>query len=146
MMHAGKKCLAMAIVLLGAVAGTARPARACGGFFCSQVPVDQSGEQIIFSLTPNHVTAHIQISYSGAAKDFAWVVPVAAKPEISLGSQAVFQAVAGRTQPQFRIDWAGDGGYCGGLLVPGVATAGGAGPTTDSRDVTVVDARDVGPF
>src|SRR6266404_5533689 len=94
-----------ALVLAATVLGGARPARACGGFFCSQVPIDQSGEQIIFSVQPNHVTAYIQISYAGAAKDFAWVVPVASVPDISLGSQAVFQAVAGRTQPSWRFQW-----------------------------------------
>ena len=142
MMHAGKKCLAT-VAVLGVLVGMSRPARACGGFFCSQVPIDQSGEQIIFSLTPNHVTAYIQISYAGAAKDFAWVVPVAAKPEITLGSQAVFQAVAQRTQPQFRTDWQGDGGYCVGLnphTLPGAANGGG------DKGVTVLDSRDVGPF
>ncbi len=132
-------------VVAGLVAGGARPARACGGFFCSQVPVDQSGEQIIFSLTPNHVTAYIQISYSGAAKDFAWVVPVSVKPDITLGSQAVFSAVAGQTEPQFRVDWVGDGGFCGPsrtVLTPG------AGPVmaTGNGGVNVLDARDVGPF
>ncbi|MDB4981504.1 MAG: hypothetical protein JWM82_2256, partial [Myxococcales bacterium] len=133
-------------VVAALVAGGARPARACGGFFCSSVPVDQSGEQIIFSLTPNHVTAYIQISYSGAAKDFAWVVPVSAKPEITLGSQAVFQAVAGLTTPQFRVDWVGDAGFCGVLrgpvLAPGAMTAG----AVDDKGVNVLDARDVGPF
>jgi Uncharacterized protein conserved in bacteria (DUF2330) len=132
-------------VVAGLLLGGARPARACGGFFCSQVPVDQSGEQIIFSLTPNHVTAYIQISYSGQAQDFAWVVPVTAKPDITLGSQAVFQAVAGRTQPQFQLDWVGDGGYCGPILAP---TAGGGPGVMNGNPggVNVLDARDVGPF
>jgi hypothetical protein len=43
------------LVLAGALAAipfaTPRPAQACGGFFCNQVPVDQTGEQILFSLT-----------------------------------------------------------------------------------------------
>jgi Uncharacterized protein conserved in bacteria (DUF2330) len=131
-------------VVAGLVAGGARPARACGGFFCSQTPVDQSGEQIIFSLTPNHVTAYIQISYSGAAKDFAWVVPVTAKPEITLGSQAVFTAVAGQTTPEFRVDWVGDGGFCGPLRTATVP--GSVNDTAGNGGVNVLDARDVGPF
>src|SRR5450432_1935574 len=131
-------------ILLGVCVLGARPASACGGFFCSQTPIDQSGEQIIFSLTPNHVTAYIQISYAGEAADFAWVVPVTAIPDITLGSQAVFQAVGNRTQPQFQVEWAGDGGLCGGInpeigITRPVATmTGGA--------VNVLDARDVGPF
>jgi hypothetical protein len=143
-MNRARASLIAAGVLAGIVAGAARPARACGGFFCSRVPVDQSGEQIIFSLTPNHVTAYIQISYAGAAKDFAWVVPVAAKPDITLGSQAVFQAVAGRTQPQFRIDWRDDGGFCGGF--GHTVLDQGRPPTGTGGGVTVIDSRDVGPY
>jgi hypothetical protein len=144
MKRRGALVLAAAVVG-GILAGGARPAQACGGFFCSQVPVDQSGEQIIFSLTPNHVTAYIQISYSGAAQDFAWVVPVTVKPDITLGSQAVFQAVAGRTQPQFRVDWVGDGGYCGPLYRQTLAGTT-AVPPNAGGGVNVIDARDVGPF
>lgn len=131
--------------VVAAVIGAAdRPAQACGGFFCNQVPIDQSGEQIIFSVSPGHVTAVIQISYTGAAQDFAWVVPVSAKPDITLGSQRVFQTVGTMTQPQFSMDWVGDGGFCGfyrggvGVAVPGAATSG--------NGVTVVDSSDVGPY
>src|SRR6185503_10434399 len=93
-----------AALCLGLLEGTSRDAHACGGFFCRQVPVDQTGEQIIFSVAPNHVTAHIQINYSGSASEFAWMVPVQAKPVITLGSRAVFQSVGGLTQPQFRLE------------------------------------------
>ncbi|HET6146463.1 MAG TPA: DUF2330 domain-containing protein [Polyangia bacterium] len=133
-----------AAICLGMLEATSRDAQACGGFFCSQVPVDQTGEQIIFSVAPNHVTAHIQINYSGSASDFAWVVPVQAKPEITLGSRAVFQAVSGLTQPQFRIDWTGDGGFCGGSVYDR-ATAGGL-PPPSAGGVTVLDSSEVGPY
>jgi hypothetical protein len=137
----------VALALAGTLLGHARPAHACGGFFCSSVPVDQSGEQIIFAVTPNHVTAYIQISYAGAAKDFAWVVPVAAPPDISLGSQSVFQAVGGRTQPNFQLQWMTDGGgYCG----PYFPTLDAAGPvaagTANGGGVTVIDSQEVGPY
>jgi MYXO-CTERM domain-containing protein len=131
------------MLCLGLLGAAPRPARACGGFFCSQVPVDQTGEQIIFSVAPNHVTAHIQINYSGSASDFAWVVPVLAKPEISLGSRAVFQSVGSLTQPQFSVDWAGSGASCVALQPPR-ATAGG-GPVAE-HGVTVIDASEVGPY
>jgi hypothetical protein len=134
-------------VLVGVFAVTEPVARACGGFFCSTVPIDQSGEQIIFSVTPGHVTAVIQISYSGAAQDFAWVVPVTAKPDITLGSPRVFQVVGGATQPQFQLQWTGDGGSC---FYRGFPTAGGAGGSAGAVDaagaVTVLASQDVGPF
>jgi MYXO-CTERM domain-containing protein len=137
----------LSLIALGATLALMAPraAHACGGFFCSQVPIDQTGEQIIFSLAPNHVTAHIQISYTGAAKDFAWVVPVAAKPEISLGSQAVFQAVGARTAPSFQLDWSGNGASCG-LQPPMAAPSAGGGVVNGNGGVTVIDAKDVGPY
>jgi hypothetical protein len=139
---------AAALTLVAFFVGTNRPAQACGGFFCSTVPIDQSGEQIIFSLSPNHVTAYIQISYTGAAKDFAWVVPVTSKPEISVGSQSVFQAIGGRTTPQFSVQWVGDAGTCGRYPTFDLAGAAG-GPTAapgNMGTVNVLDMRDVGPF
>jgi hypothetical protein len=143
-MCASKIGISAALFLAMLAAAAPRAAQACGGFFCSQVPVDQTGEQIIFSVAPNHVTAYIQINYVGSAADFAWVVPVQAKPEISLGSRAVFQAVGSRTQPQFRVDWAGDGGFCAGILDPRAATGAGGPPA--SGGVTVLDASEVGPY
>jgi hypothetical protein len=131
---------------LAAVVAAPEPAHACGGFFCSQVPVDQSGEQIIFSVTPNHVTAYIQISYSGAAKDFAWVVPVAAKPDITLGSSSVFQAVGAQTQPQFNLQWQ-SGGYCGVYPETAVGAAPGGSVTVNGpAAVNVLATSDVGPY
>jgi hypothetical protein len=122
-----------------------RPAVACGGFFCSQVPVDQSGEQIIFELGPEHVTTYVQIAYTGKAEDFSWVVPVPVKPdEIKLGSQSTFAALSQRTSPQFRIDFPTMGGRCVDYQP---ALAGNAGPTRTQEDgVNVLDSREVGPF
>jgi hypothetical protein len=133
-------------LLLGPLVATEQTAHACGGFFCSQVPIDQSGEQIIFSVTPGHVTAYIQISYTGSAQDFAWVVPVLAKPDITLGSLRVFQVIDNATRPSFQLQWTGDGGYCGPLY-PTAAGAGGMRGTQDANTgVTVVASQDVGPF
>ncbi len=124
-----------------------RPAQACGGFFCNQVPVEQSGEQIVFAITPNHVTAYIQISYAGNANDFAWVVPVMAKPTFSLGPQAVFTALTQRTQPQFRIEWPqGPGGQCSNQFgLAGGAPTSAPGAAADNS-VNIVDSRELGPF
>jgi MYXO-CTERM domain-containing protein len=139
-------------LVLGAAAGLApRAAHACGGFFCNQVPVDQSGEQILFSIDGNHVTAQIQISYQGAAKDFAWIVPVATKPKISLGTRTVFQQLLPQTAPQFQVLWPPGPGSCGygggGGALGGVppTSAPTPSPAADSG-VVVVDQREVGPF
>ena len=81
------------------------PVLACGGFFCSQVPVEQRGEQIVFGYGPDGVTAIIQIAFQGSAEDFAWVVPVTGQPTIALGPDAIFSTLRMRTDPQFWLEW-----------------------------------------
>ncbi|MCA9518805.1 MAG: hypothetical protein KC635_27910, partial [Myxococcales bacterium] len=57
--------LGLGALALGTVATTSTPAAACGGFFCSQVPIDQMGEDIIFGYGANGtVTAQILINYT----------------------------------------------------------------------------------
>jgi MYXO-CTERM domain-containing protein len=142
------KKLAWFVIGCALTAAVPRAARACGGFFCGQVPVDQSGEQILFSINGSHVTAHIQISYQGEAKDFAWVVPVAQKPVISLGSKTVFSSLA-QTAPRFDIKWPENASGCylgrGGINAGGLPTPTAA-PGAPMSPVTVLDMSEVGPF
>ncbi len=66
-----------ALGLAAALFVPAGAARACGGLFCQNSPVDQNAERIIF--TQNHdgtVSAIIQIQYTGTAEDFSWVLPI----------------------------------------------------------------------
>ncbi len=84
-----------------------RPAEACGGTFCdsgpTSMPVDQTGETLLFVLDETHVEAHIQIQYDPEtnAEQFAWVVPVTALPEFSVGSQRLFTNLLGATVPSY---------------------------------------------
>lgn len=55
----------------------AKPAAACGGFFCQNSPVDQAAERIVFTVNDNGtVTSLIEIQYTGAAPDFSWILPI----------------------------------------------------------------------
>ena len=79
------------------------PARACGGFFCSRAPVDQSGETVVYGMEADGtVTMSVQIQYQGNDEDFAWILPVVAPPsEISVGSEALFDQLRLATNPIF---------------------------------------------
>ncbi len=124
-----------------------RPAAACGGFFCQQVPIDQSGEYILFSIDGNGVRAYIQIQYQGAAADFAWVVPVSTVPrKVSVGVQQVFTTLMNGTVPQYRINWTYTGGTCGGLLFPTGGSTQDAAASADAGGVNVIDKGEVGPY
>jgi MYXO-CTERM domain-containing protein len=117
-------------------------AEACGGTFCDgaapmpmSMPVDQTGENILFVVADGHVEAHIQIQYdpNTNAQTFAWLIPVLAPPEFSVGSQELFTLVTNATVPSYGYvqqydscpppdygdegDYEGggwDGGYCDG--------------------------------
>ena len=99
--------LAVGLGLSLFIAGAPRPAEACGGTFCdagpTAMPVDQTGETILFVVDDGHVEAHIQIQYDPEteAEQFAWLVPVTALPEFSVGSQQLFANILQGTVPAF---------------------------------------------
>ncbi len=82
-----------------------RDAQACGGLFCDsgpqQMPVDQSGENIIFVWKDGSIEVHIQIQYVGDAAKFGWVIPLQSLPEFSVGSEPLFQALLNSTVPTY---------------------------------------------
>lgn len=134
-----------ALVAVGLL--SAPRAEACGGFFCSQAPIDQAGERIVFGVSGNSVEAHIQIQYAGEAEKFAWVVPVQARPELSLGSAQLFTYLDGVTQPRFQLQWepSCEPLFPGPINAPSVEDSG---PPSGSGDggVVVVAREDVGPY
>lgn len=138
--------LVVATGLAALVLGFATPAQACGGFFCNNLPMDQTGEQIIFGVDHTSVTATIQISYTGSAADFAWVVPVQAKPDITLAPSMLFNVLQNYTSPQWYLDWQmDDGASCGWWPYPEVAF-GSVDEDADGGGVEIVDQQQVGPY
>jgi hypothetical protein len=94
------------------------------------MPVDQSGENILFVQVAGHVEAHVQIQYTGDPQRFAWLVPVPLVPEVSVGSQQLFTNLLNATVPTFALSRSFD--TCGGGRVTspgcgfGAATSGSA--------------------
>lgn len=123
-----------------AAAGSLFPAAAlaCGGFFCSATPVDQSAERIVFVQEDRDtVSAYVEIMYQGEPEGFAWIVPVPEVPALDVWHGGAFNALDLITAPQFQGNF--------GCFD---AAAGGA-PESDSDEDGVVDvlAREqVGPF
>jgi Uncharacterized protein conserved in bacteria (DUF2330) len=87
------------------------------------MPVDQRGENILFVRDGEDIEAHIQIQYEGEAQAFAWIVPMMAVPEISVGSEPLFQALLTATVPTFTIAQRTDGDCGGGDEAIGCAAA-----------------------
>lgn len=68
------------------------------------MPVDQTGETIVFAQGGGFVEAHVQINYDGGDADqFSWIVPVPVVPEIDVGSLAFINALRSATVPSYGI-------------------------------------------
>lgn len=101
--------MGLPFAIAGAMVHTSTEARACGGTFCDaftpDMPVDQTGEVILFVSDGDYVEAHIQIEYDGGDADqFAWLVPVPAIPEIEVGSWRLVQAVLNGSVPVYSFE------------------------------------------
>jgi len=116
------------------------------------MPVDQSGENILFVLDGKTVEAHVQIQYQGSAERFAWIVPMQDVPEVTIGSQPLFTRLLGATVPtyalQTQVDQCGAGGSgTGGSTSFGGSGGGsGAGGSGGSGGTQVVYEKVVGAF
>lgn len=91
-----------------AVLAVPQTAEACGGTFCDAgpvpMPVDQSGENIVFVRDGDYIEAHIQIQYEGEAEQFGWVIPLQSLPEFSVGSEPFVQALLAGTVPTYLVN------------------------------------------
>ncbi|HEY3230531.1 MAG TPA: DUF2330 domain-containing protein, partial [Roseiflexaceae bacterium] len=97
--------LTLSLILLGFFALLMPPAaaRACGGFFCTNMPVDQSAERIIFAVNESAGTidAYVQINYTGSPDKFAWVVPVPNPPKLDVADIKLINELDQLTQPNY---------------------------------------------
>ncbi len=99
--------LPLIFTLLGVLL-VASPAFACGGLFCTTIPVSQSAERIIFTENADDSTsAIIQINYSGNPDEFSWILPVKTplnvEDDIELpeDAEAAFTELDTMTLPQY---------------------------------------------
>jgi MYXO-CTERM domain-containing protein len=106
-----KRSVAVSVLgMLGALGSQAwvSPAQACGGTFCdggpTPMPVDQSGENILFVQDGDTIEAHIQIQYVGDPAQFSWVIPLQSVPDFSVGSEPLFQALLNSTVPTYQVN------------------------------------------
>ncbi len=123
----------MMSVLVGAVLlGAPQDAEACGGFFCDggpqPMPVDQTGEDILFVMDEGEVEVHIRIEYDGEAENFAWIIPVSSVPtDFNVGSEALIDAVKAASVPTYGITNTADD--CSLDDAEGFGETGGSGLT-----------------
>lgn len=143
-----KKATLIFIVIGAVIVAWSGMAAACGGFFCQNDPVDQTGERIVFTANGDDtITTLIEILYQGAAEDFSWILPIPAAIdaddlEVPEDGQAVFDELHQLTDVQ---------------LVPpelprcaqevlGQDVAADAAEPADDGGVEIFASGEVGPF
>jgi hypothetical protein len=122
-------------------------AHACGGFFCTNVPVDQAAERIIFAVNDSDGTidAYVQINYTGAPDAFAWVVPVPNPPKLDTATMPMLRELDRLTQPVYVAPPLNDA--CRQVFQRGnVFSDAARAPAPAPGGVTVFDQGSVGPF
>ncbi len=129
--------------ILAFALGSPRLAEACGGFFCSTLPMNQVSERILFVDRGDSVTTHVQIQYSGSAADFAWILPVPSPPQLAVSHNELFRQLQFATQPFFFLEW-DETDECGPVFPPFFRSLEEDAATTG--DVTVVAEERVGPY
>jgi len=134
-------------------------AEACGGTFCDQsnnnMPVDQTGETIVFVLADDHTEAHIQIQYDPEtdAEKFGWIVPMTDLPEFSVASQQFFVNLLNSTVPVYGFvsqaepcgygsDYGSDSATCSDSATGGSSYTGGSS-SSDSGSSTSGDVPEI---
>jgi len=134
------------LLLLCSMAPMSNPVHACGGFFCTTVPIDQAGEQIIFRKDGDTITAIVRILYEGNPEDFSWVVPVPDTPELSTGSDATFDELDRITRPVFNLTTIGQS--CTPVFASLGSLDGGFAEAATAADSSVVVEQElvVGPY
>jgi hypothetical protein len=140
--------------LLAGLATTAAPrnASACGGTFCDSgpnaMPVDQTGENVIFVLDDGFVEAHVQIQYQGDPTRFAWIVPMQKVPETTVGSAALFANTLAATVPSYGFTSSFDQCSMRRAAKTSFDTAGGnsIGVDAGAPGVSVAYRKSVGAF
>ncbi|HEY3237059.1 MAG TPA: DUF2330 domain-containing protein, partial [Polyangiaceae bacterium] len=146
------------VVLAGLAAVSAygpAEASACGGTFCDSgpraMPVDQTGENILFVMDGTSVEAHVQIQYQGDAARFAWIVPMPKVPDVTVGSQQLFANLLQGTVPTYgysnQRDSCGSFASSGGSGGASFGSGGSSGLLiVGDPGVTVVYQKTVGAF
>jgi hypothetical protein len=96
------QAICLALLALLAAPGSAA---ACAALFSPNANVLQSGQSIVFTFDQAQrlVTAYVAVRYTGAAEDFAWVVPMPSNPEVDVTENELFEDLEQATSPVYRF-------------------------------------------
>jgi Uncharacterized protein conserved in bacteria (DUF2330) len=139
-------CVVLALLFAGLTTNLAAPAWACG---CGAYIPDGAGAAVVDEralIAWDGSTEDVLMSFgvSGSSQRAAWVMPAPSAARVTLGDNAVFDALATLTAPriEYRDSWWPTFGWLTG-------GAGGAPEGVGARPpggISVLDTRRIGPF
>lgn len=138
-----RRALTAATAVALAINAFPTPSWSCGGFFCSNFPMNQTSERILFIAEEEQLSVHVQIQFAGTAEDFAWILPVPSVPQLSVSHNEIFRQLQFATQPTFVLDWP-EQSECDFRMWTLGSEEDGA--VVVQRDVDVVSEDRVGPY
>jgi hypothetical protein len=153
MLHPGRNTMRLPSSILVALATLTvhTAAEACGGTFCSNSPIVQNAERVLFIRgAGGDNTAVVQIQAQGDDPSFAWVVPLESIPrDIHEEATSIFGVIDATTRPRYifpnRRSFSPSGGSAFGCGGSDSATAASAGPS-EANGVRVWASGETGMF
>lgn len=143
--------------VVAALAAIAAPgvAAACGGFFVPDSEVDTSvvdtnDQRVLYAIDEGRIRQFVQVEYTGAATQLAWIYPVAGNPTVAEGPADLFERADSISRPTFTIFTPGyDGGGGGGGIgcgMDGALSNDRGDQSIDEQPVDVWSSGQVGMF
>lgn len=126
-----------------------RDADACGG--CLAPPAENTvvqAHRMALSVAKTQTVLWDQFEYSGAPKEFAWILPVRPGTKVEISHDEFFAALEAATQPVITAPPQNNGGGGGGGFGCGASatSAYDPGSSSSSPPVQVVNQEVVGPY
>jgi hypothetical protein len=134
--------LAAAVLITALVVPT--PAEACGALFVGggqPGPAPLTAANVLFVRDGAQVQMHVQLRYTGDPARFAWIIPLPTTPELSVGSDALFDRLLDATTPTYQV--AGSAAAC---AEPSAAPPTGSTGSPPVPGPQVLLTRSVGAF
>ena len=145
----GRSSILAAATAIALTSTLARDADACGG--CLAPPAENTvvqAHRMALSVAKTQTVLWDQFEYSGAPKEFAWVLPVRPGTKVEISHDEFFAALEAATQPVITAPPQNTGGGGGGGFGCGASATSAYDPGSNSTSppVQVVNQEVVGPY
>ena len=138
------------VAFVCAILGAGQTAHACGGIFTQKLDSTAAinAQQALMVVRSDRVELTLRVAAEAVDSNFAWVIPVPAIDQVTLGDPALFDALDEFTKPQIIIqrNMGSSGSGSGGCLCARGAVEAGNSPTKSNVTVQHLGGGKVGNY